>query len=75
MSASEEPQSSDDPEPPPKQGWKHAHAGLQYGATLVLFTALGYGLDRRLDWEPLFTITGTFLGFGLGLYGLIRKLQ
>jgi F0F1-type ATP synthase assembly protein I len=74
--------SAPEPKQPPessdsssKQGWQLAHVGLQYGATLLLFTGLGYWLDQRFLLEPWFTIIGAFSGFGFGFYSLIRKLQ
>lgn len=51
-----------------------AGAGLQFGAVLVLFTLAGLWADRRFDTLPLFLLVGLALGFGGGLYHLVRTL-
>jgi F0F1-type ATP synthase assembly protein I len=42
------------------------------GATLV-FTFLGWFLDRRLGTTPLFALIGVFIGGSAGFYSLYRR--
>jgi F0F1-type ATP synthase assembly protein I len=50
--------------------------GFTFGAAVVVFTGIGWLLDRRLGTVPLFTIvaalTGAVLGF-LNVYFRIRR--
>ncbi len=47
--------------------------GLQFAATVVLFAFAGRWLDERWNTSPWFLLVGVFLGFGLGLYSMIKK--
>lgn len=51
-----------------------AGAGIQFGASVVLFTLAGVWADRHFDTLPLFLLIGLGLGFGGGLYHLVRTL-
>ena len=55
-----------------ESAWKYAHLGLQLGFTFLLFFALGHAADRYLETMPWLTITGTFVGFAVGMYHLFR---
>jgi F0F1-type ATP synthase assembly protein I len=48
--------------------------GLQYAATVGVFALLGRWLDQRLGASPACLLVGVFLGFGLGLYSIVKKL-
>lgn len=51
-----------------------AGIGVQFAATLVLFTFAGIWVDRRLDSSPWFTILLLFVGAGAAFYSIYRKL-
>lgn len=57
-----------------RSGGRGAGAGLEFGAAVVVFTLLGYWLDRRLGTLPLCLLLGLALGFGGGLVHLVRAL-
>jgi len=46
--------------------------GTEFGITVGLLVFGGLWLDRRLGTMPVFTLTGTFVGLGVGLYNMIR---
>ena len=48
--------------------------GIQFGAVLLVFTALGYWLDTRLHTLPLLTLLGAALGGVGGFLHLYRTL-
>jgi F0F1-type ATP synthase assembly protein I len=48
--------------------------GLSFAATLLLFAGAGWWVDRKLGSSPLFLLLAVFLGFGLSLYSILRKL-
>ena len=48
--------------------------GITLGLAVALFAWLGTLLDARLGTKPLFVLLGTFLGFGAGLYRLLRDV-
>lgn len=53
---------------------RYSGLGLQFAATVGLFALVGRWLDVRLGTSPGCLLAGVFLGFGLGLYSMIRKL-
>ncbi len=58
----------------PSDAYRHAAAGLQFGATLAVFGGAGYALDRWLGTLPLFLLLGILLGFAGAALSLIRRL-
>ena len=57
------------------QGYgKHAGLGLQFAATIGVFTWLGWYLDQRLGTVPWLLIAGVMLGFLGGIISLVRKV-
>lgn len=42
---------------------------------VLFFGYIGNYFDKKLDSSPLGVIIGVFLGFGLGLYNMIKVLQ
>jgi len=53
---------------------RYSGLGLQFAATMGVFALLGHWLDQRLGVSPGFLLVGVFLGFGLGLYSMVKKL-
>jgi len=53
---------------------RYSGLGLQFAATIGVFALLGRWLDGRLGASPGCLLAGVFLGFGLGLYSMIKKL-
>ena len=47
--------------------------GTQLAATIVLMFFLGRWLDEKLNWEPILTITFSFLGGFAGIYNVIKS--
>jgi F0F1-type ATP synthase assembly protein I len=51
---------------------RYAGLGLQLVATLALFGAAGWWIDRRLSTRPWLFIVGLFLGAALAFVSLLR---
>lgn len=49
-------------------------AGFQLVALVLVFTGIGYGLDRLFDTVPWLMIGGVFVGAGLGFWTFIRTV-
>jgi ATP synthase protein I len=60
--------------PIPNDYARFAGLGLQFGATLLLFGALGWWLDAKFGTSPWLLITGLFTGAGIAFYALIRAI-
>jgi F0F1-type ATP synthase assembly protein I len=54
-----------------KQAWMLVSSGLQIVGIVGLFFFLGHWLDARYSTAPWFTLGGSVVGIGLGLYGLL----
>jgi F0F1-type ATP synthase assembly protein I len=52
--------------------WRLMHLGLELAVTFLLFFGIGFLLDRRLGTLPWLTVVLTLVGFGAGMYHLIR---
>ncbi|MEM0913983.1 MAG: AtpZ/AtpI family protein [Planctomycetota bacterium] len=52
-----------------------ATAGLELGGGILVFAAIGYGLDRLLGTWPVLLVTFALLGLAGGLYRLIKAVQ
>jgi F0F1-type ATP synthase assembly protein I len=52
-----------------------AGIGLQFGIVLVAFLFAGNWLDRRLGTAPWLLMAGVFLGFGLSVFWMYRRLM
>ena len=48
--------------------------GFTLVAYVLVFTGIGYGLDRLLGTEPWLMVVGVFVGGGIGFYSMIRTL-
>ena len=53
---------------------RYAGLGLTFAATVLLFGALGWWLDRRLATGPWILVTALFLGAALAFYSLLRNV-
>ena len=53
---------------------RYSGLGLQFGATVGVFTFVGHWLDERFGSSPGCLLGGVALGFGLGLYSMTKKL-
>ena len=49
--------------------------GIQFALTLCLFTGIGYWFDKKFGTSPLFLILLGFVGFGAGMYYVIRSAR
>jgi ATP synthase protein I len=49
-------------------------AGFSLVAYVLVFTGIGYGLDRLLGTAPWLMVAGVFVGGGIGFYTMIRTL-
>ncbi|MBL8696084.1 MAG: AtpZ/AtpI family protein [Planctomycetes bacterium] len=54
---------------------EHLTAGLQFGATFILFAAGGYWLDSKLGTLPWCLVVCSFLGFAGALISLVRRVD
>jgi hypothetical protein len=54
--------------------YRYSGLGLQFAAAVAVFTLAGRWLDARLGSSPWLLLVGVFLGLGLGLYSLLKKL-
>ena len=52
-----------------------AGIGLQFAMVLVAFLLAGNWLDRRLGTAPWLLMAGVFLGFGLSVFWMYRRLM
>lgn len=72
-----------DPRPKPDsgssrstEGWyQMAGAGFEFIVAVLLFGAIGYGLDRWLETSPWCMIVGFGLGFAAGLSILMKMAR
>ncbi|MEO0586452.1 MAG: AtpZ/AtpI family protein [Planctomycetota bacterium] len=67
-----------DPKPPSpyaEQQRRLATAGLEFAGGILLFAALGYGVDTLLGSLPVGVVVGALLGMAGGLYRLIQAAQ
>ena len=53
---------------------RYAGLGLQFAASLALFGAIGWWIDRRLGTGPWLFILGLFLGAALAFVSLLRAV-
>lgn len=56
-------------------GGEFAGIGIQFALVILVFTAGGVWLDRRLGSSPWFTIIGVFVGAAGGFYSMYRKVM
>lgn len=51
-----------------------SHLGVQFAASLLVFTYLGYWLDKKLGTSPWLIIAFVFIGAGGAFYSVYRKV-
>jgi len=66
------------PQPEPKNEELNlsnfAGLGLQFAVAIVLFVLLGQWADRHFGTQPVFLMTGVFVGGGAAFYNLYRRI-
>jgi ATP synthase protein I len=55
-------------------GSEFAGVGIQFAAVILVFTAAGVWLDKRLGTSPWFVIVCVFAGAAGGFYSMYLKL-
>lgn len=55
-------------------GYAIVAAGFQLALAILLFLGLGILVDRWLHTRPLFTLIGTLVGLGAGMYAFILRV-
>jgi F0F1-type ATP synthase assembly protein I len=58
-----------------RDGWRYCTVGLEFTLTFLLLLAGGIWLDMRSGTMPAYTLLGGGLGFGSGLYRLLRSVH
>jgi F0F1-type ATP synthase assembly protein I len=56
-------------------GYKYVSMGMSFAGGIVLFTGLGYLLDRWLGLLPFLTIAGTITGSTVSFLWVYQKLK
>jgi len=51
---------------------RYTTVGLEFAIIVGLFVWIGFMLDRRFQITPVLTVWGTGIGFGVGIYRLVR---
>lgn len=54
--------------------WRFAGFGLQFAGLVILFTFMGYEIDKRMGWFPWMTVTLSMLAVIGNMYLLIKEL-
>lgn len=54
--------------------YRYSGLGMQFAASIIAFAALGWFIDRKLGSMPWLLIVGVFVGFGAGMYSLLKKI-
>ena len=55
--------------------YRHAALGMQFAVGVVVFTGIGFGLDRWLGLMPVLTVAGSLIGATLGFLSLYARLR
>ena len=56
----------------PVSGLEFAGIGIQFAATILIFTFAGVWADKRFGTSPWFVLIGVFVGAGGGFYSMYR---
>ena len=56
-------------------GYKHVALGMQFAGGILLFTGVGYAIDRWLGLLPFGTVAGTLVGAVLSFMVIYRRIQ
>ncbi|MCC5814568.1 MAG: AtpZ/AtpI family protein [Leptospira sp.] len=57
----------------PRSIWSMASLGTEFTAIILFFILGGSWLDQRYNSSPFILLLGMLLGFGLGLFHVIRR--
>ena len=57
------------------EGYKYVALGITFAGGIILFMAIGFGLDRLLGTMPFLTIAGTLGGAVLSFLYTMAKLN
>ncbi len=57
------------------EGYKYVALGITFAGGIILFMAIGFGLDRLLGTMPFLTIAGTLGGAVLSFFYTMVKLN
>ena len=63
---------------PPREvgeGYTYVSLGLTFAGGVILFMAIGFGLDHLLGWTPALTVLGTLGGAVMSFLNVYWKLQ
>jgi len=55
-------------------GGEFAGIGFQFAAVVLVFTGIGYWLDRRLGTSPWLLVLGVFAGAAGGIWSMYQKV-
>lgn len=61
--------------PSVKSLWRFASLGTEFTAIILFFILGGSWLDQRYNTSPILLMTGMVLGFGMGLYHIIKRTR
>ena len=53
---------------------RYAGMGLTFALTIIAFGWFGWWIDGKLGTTPVFLIAGALVGFGGGLFSMIKKI-
>lgn len=53
----------------------YTHLGWQLCATVILFTAIGWGVDKLLNSSPIAIIVFSLIGIVIGLYSVMKSAK
>jgi F0F1-type ATP synthase assembly protein I len=55
-------------------GGEFAGIGFQFAVVILVFTGIGYWLDRRLGTSPWLLVLGVFAGAAGGIFSMYKKV-
>ncbi|MDA1259644.1 MAG: AtpZ/AtpI family protein [Planctomycetota bacterium] len=68
----------DPPDEQPKSPLALSTVGMEFALGILLLGWLGWLADGVLGWRssfPVFMVSGVFLGFGWGIWRLVRRIN
>ena len=55
--------------------YRYAAAGMEFAILFGMWVAAGWWMDRWLGTVPVFTLSGSLIGFAAALYRLVRQVR